>query len=186
MSRGRGKRGRGRKGGSGSRLLARRVKAALAGLALLLAGLLAGAFWQGWRGVQLKDGGSLTGPPATFPESANRPRVEVLNGAGDPGAAEQVAARLRERGFDVVYFGNAESFDHRRTIVLDRSGKGDAARKVAKTLGADTVLEDPKPELYLDATVVLGDDWRSLFPGGSGGADSGPPALERLRRKLSP
>jgi hypothetical protein len=31
---------------------------------------------------------------------------------------------------------------------------------VAEALGVDTVRADPRPELYLDATIILGRDWR--------------------------
>ena len=39
-----------------------------------------------------------------------RIRVEVLNAGGEPGMARMATDQLRDRGFDVVYFGNAESF----------------------------------------------------------------------------
>lgn len=98
-----------------------------------------------------------------------RIRVEVLNGAGDPGAAERVARWIRDLGFDVVYFGNAAHFDHGVTHVVDRSGETRGARTLARVLSVDSVSVDPAPELYLDATLILGDDWDERFPGAAGG-----------------
>ncbi len=86
-------------------------------------------------------------------------RVEVLNGAGRSGLARYATQRLREHGFDVVFFGNATRFDHARSVVLDRSGDGAAARVVAAALGIDSVQALPDPSLLLDVSVILGSDW---------------------------
>lgn len=86
-------------------------------------------------------------------------RVEVLNGAGTAGAARRVTAFLRERGFDVVYYGNADRFDVDSTVVLDRLDRLESARQVADSLGVRRVRSEPDAELYLDVTVILGRDW---------------------------
>lgn len=98
------------------------------------------------------------------------PRVEVLNGAGEPGIAETTAERLRSRGFDVVFYGNAEDFDVPSTRVIARSDRTGAARKLAAALRLDSVQSEPRPDLYLDATVILGADWQQHMPSAS--ADS--------------
>jgi len=135
-------------------------------LVLLAAGALLGSFWLGWRNVRLRgdDGGDVRGVPATAPD-ALRPRVsvEVLNGSGDRGAARRVADRLRGMGFDVKTFGNAASFDHSVTSVLDRSGRPGAARLIADSLRVAGVVTDRRLDLYLDATVILGSDWRKVL-----------------------
>jgi hypothetical protein len=94
--------------------------------------------------------------------------VEVLNGSGDPGAAERVARWIRDLGFDVVYFGNASHFDHGVSHVVDRSGETGGARVLARALSVDSLASDPAPELFLDATLVLGEDWRERFSGATG------------------
>ena len=63
-------------------------------------------------------------------------------------------------GFDVKTFGNAASFGHELTKVIDRSGRVGAARAVADSLGLPDVTSEVRRDLYLDATVVLGRDWR--------------------------
>ncbi|MFQ5746032.1 MAG: LytR C-terminal domain-containing protein [Gemmatimonadota bacterium] len=144
-----------------------RLHTAFTILVLLAVGALLGSFWLGWRNARLTGevGGDVRGVPASAPDAlAGRVSVEVLNGSGDPGAARRVAERLREMGFDVKTFGNAQSFAHSVTSVLDRSGRPGAARRIADSLGVTAVVTDRRPDLYLDATVILGRDWRRLIP----------------------
>lgn len=133
-------------------------------LALLGAGVLLGSFLTEWRGRTLETPGlpvSIRGVPGSpgAGGAAGRVNVEVLNGSGARGAAAQVTEALRSAGFDVKTFGNAPSFDYSRTLVIDRSGRAEAARSVAEALGLDSVRSELRPELYLDATVILGRDW---------------------------
>lgn len=93
----------------------------------------------------------------------DRIKVEVLNGAGERGLARQFADRLRLLGFDVVATGNADHFDHEITHVLDRSGRLGAALTVARELSADSLAVAIDPELFLDASVVVGSDWAGLL-----------------------
>jgi hypothetical protein len=88
-----------------------------------------------------------------------RVRVEVLNGGGQAGAARAATGLLREAGFDVVFFGNAGSFDQDSSLVLDRVGEPAWARAVAEALGIHNLRSEPNPNLYLDVSVVLGRDW---------------------------
>ncbi len=130
-------------------------------------GVLAGSFWLEWRHARLDAGrppGVFSGRPATAGRDPldDRVGVEVLNGAGDKGAAEQVADRLRDMGFDVKTYGNARRFDYELTTVFDRGGVAGAAAEVADSLGGPPVVEELRPDLRLDATVILGRDWRSF------------------------
>lgn len=104
-------------------------------------------------------GAAVYGEGAVAVDGESPIRVEVLNGAGRAGLAERVTARLRTGGFDVVYFGNASSFDWERSLVYARSADTVRARAVADALGIDSVEARPEPELHLDATVVLGRAW---------------------------
>lgn len=91
-------------------------------------------------------------------------QIEVLNGCGVPGLATQFTSKLRENGFDVVESGNFETFDIRKTLVIDRSGNLDNALKVARALGVhdDQVIQEISPHYYLDASVVIGSDYENL------------------------
>lgn len=97
--------------------------------------------------------------PRTLSVPEGRVRVEVLNGGGMAGAARRATDLSRDAGFDVVYFGNASSFDYAESEVVDRIGRPELARAVAEVLGIHNVLSDPDPDLYVDVSVVLGRDW---------------------------
>lgn len=134
---------------------------------LLLVGALLGSVMLEWGD---RRGGSAIPADRTpltqsSPVGVERVRVsvEVLNGAGDRGAAERVSERLRDMGFDVKTFGNARSFDQARTELLDRSARPGAVQAIADSLGGVPVRVDPAPELYLDATLLLGADWRDVL-----------------------
>ena len=88
-----------------------------------------------------------------------RVRVEVLNAGGKEGMARVATGHLRDRGFDVVYFGNADAFGQDSTVVLDRSARPRAAAAVGQALGTLWVESRPDANLYLDVTVMLGSDW---------------------------
>ncbi len=122
---------------------------------VLLVGALVGSALSQWRGstiVPLQKG--------IRPSIRDRVRVEVLNGGGYPGAAREATESLRELGFDVVFFGNAGTFDRDSSVVLDRIGSLEDARSVADALGIRNVRSEPDSNLYLDVSVVLGRDWR--------------------------
>lgn len=91
-------------------------------------------------------------------------RVEVLNGAGTAGLARDATHRLRGSGFDVVFFGNADHFQHHQSVVIDRLGDMDRARGVAAVLGIDSVTTAVDSALMLEVTVVLGSDWPPKVP----------------------
>ncbi len=168
-----------------------RAVTVLAATTLLAAGFLLGSFWLEWRGSTLEDAGreGARALPATVPDDwGSRVRVEVLNGMGEPGAARRAAGRLREMGFDVVYFGNADRFDHDSTRILRRSDDPAAARRLADSMGVARVIDRPDPELYLDGTVILGEDWRERMRSRGEGADDGDGGdgslMEEVRERL--
>lgn len=148
-----------------------RLETLLLVLALLGAGALLGSFWLEWRRTPAPGAGESANPAAVSEPLEGRPRVEVLNGAGERGAARRAAEALRSAGFDVVYFGNARHFGHPVTRVLDRSGRAGAAEEVARFLGLDGAALELDPGLYLDATVILGADWRRALDAGREAGD---------------
>lgn len=93
-------------------------------------------------------------------------QVEVRNGAGVDHLAAETTHYLRERGFDVVDVGNYSSFQQEKSVVIDRVGDPEAARKVAEALGlpADRVRQEIRRQYYLDASVILGHDYKQLRP----------------------
>jgi len=100
-------------------------------------------------------------PAATAldPPPDGRVRIEVLNAAGSAGLARRATVHLRDRGFDVVYFGNASDFGLDSTIVIDRVGQLEDAEAVARALGVERVRSEPDSTLLLEVTILLGRDW---------------------------
>lgn len=144
-----------------------RIHTGLVVAVLLLVGALLGSVLLEWG--NRRGGGVASDAPARSADVATtvgerRVSLEVLNGAGDKGAAERVSDRLRDLGFDVKTFGNARGgFDHEETVLLDRSRRPGAAAAIAAALGGVPVKVEPAPELYLDATLILGHDWREVL-----------------------
>lgn len=131
--------------------------AALIAVAILVGSLVAGL-------------GRGSAEPETSPPrwTGERVRVEVLNATGSPGLAREATRRLRDAGFDVVYFGNAPGERRDSSEVLDRSGRLQAAREVADALGVRQVATEPDANLYLDVSVFLGRDWNAKQPRSEG------------------
>ncbi len=125
---------------------------------VLAAGIFIGSAVSQWRPLPQEE------PAAQPPRNATaaglgRVRVEVLNAGGREGMARLATDHLRDRGFDVVYFGNAEDFGQDSTMVLDRVARPQAAYAVGQALGTDWVESQPDANLYLDVTVLLGSGW---------------------------
>lgn len=93
-------------------------------------------------------------------------QLNVLNGCGEPGIAARCTEFLRSKGFDVVEMKNFPVTGLPRTIVVDRIGKPDAAGYVARAVGLDetSVVQQVNPNLFVDVTIILGNDYSSLLP----------------------
>lgn len=93
-------------------------------------------------------------------------QIDVLNGCGVAGAAQDVTAYLRARGYDVVEIRNYKTFDLAESLVIDRVGDTDTAERVAYALGIakKNIIQQLNPDYYVDVTVVVGKDHRSLKP----------------------
>ncbi|MFH0778180.1 MAG: LytR C-terminal domain-containing protein, partial [Candidatus Eisenbacteria bacterium] len=91
-------------------------------------------------------------------------RVSVLNGCGAEGVADKISARLRDTGFDIVVTGNADAFDYEHTLVIDRCGTAEKARRVGDALDCDRVLTQRVNAPSSDVVVVIGSDWPGLEP----------------------
>ncbi len=130
---------------------------------VLAAGIFIGSAVSQWKPLPQPE--RVAPPPQKFTAAGlGRVRVEVLNAGGREGMARIATDHLRDRGFDVVYFGNAEDFGQDSTIVLDRAARPQAAAAVGQALGTDLVESQPDANLYLDVTVLLGSGWLPDVP----------------------
>jgi hypothetical protein len=93
-------------------------------------------------------------------------QVEVRNGCGVDQLAARTTEYLRAQGFDVVAVGNQAPFDQEETVVIDRVGDLASARRVAEALGLpeSRVKQDVQRSYYLDASIIIGRDYRRLPP----------------------
>lgn len=91
-------------------------------------------------------------------------QMEVLNGCGVPGLAGEFTTALRRNGFDVVETGNFENFDMQNTVLISRTLNDKNAQRVAESLGIHpkNVFTEASEDYYLDATIVIGSDYKSL------------------------
>jgi hypothetical protein len=143
---------------------------AVLGLTLLLvvsASALGAAAVHIARDWRSGDGpGAAGGKHAVVPDSV-RITVEVLNATSVRGLARQATMFMRDRGFDVIYYGNArQQLDS--TVVLDRSGHPEWAQLAADAFAGATLRSEPDSTRYADVTVLVGADWhppaKPLYP----------------------
>jgi hypothetical protein len=128
----------------------------------VLVGSLAAGLMRGRSGAPAAEGAhgvTEAAEPGGVPKPAGRVRVEVLNASGVPGLAAKGRTMLRDRGFDVVYVGNASGFEPDTSLVLDRVGRMELARSVADEMAIPRVYPRPDSNVFVDVTVVLGKDW---------------------------
>ena len=149
-----------RKGASAGAGVGKRLQTLGIFLTLVLVAVLVGSLAAGFAGR--RGGGNdraSTDAGDAHPRPTERVRVEVLNASGISGLAAEGRRVLRDRGFDVVYIGNARGFGPDTSLVLDRVGTMETARMVADAIEVRRVVSRPDSNVYVDATVVLGTDW---------------------------
>lgn len=94
--------------------------------------------------------------------------VEVINGVGTTGLADQVSAILRERGFSVSGTGNPEGVIPEASTVYYAPGAKAAADLVAKEAMNATVEEDSSLSGN-QVQLVMSSDWRGFKDKGVSG-----------------
>ena len=99
-------------------------------------------------------------------ESGEVIQIDVLNACGIDGAASRMTSYLRARGYDVVEMRNYKTFDIEQSLVIDRIGNLDNARRVAYALGIgrEEVIQQISEDYYVDVSVLIGKDFRHLKP----------------------
>lgn len=130
------------------------LRASLLVLTALAAIVLVGSGLGQWiPGDRAPEGGALMTP------GEDRVTVDVRNAGGVDGMARTATDHLRRAGFDVVSLGNAGTFGHDTTVVIDRVGDLERAAAVARALGVARVTSEPDSNLFVDVTVRLGSGW---------------------------
>jgi anionic cell wall polymer biosynthesis LytR-Cps2A-Psr (LCP) family protein len=104
--------------------------------------------------------------------------IEVLNGTSTTGLASRTAELLRGFGYDVINVGNADSTQHGKTMVIDRSGMAEFGRFFADIIRCETIrVESPGNDIddegigitegdtsyQADFTLILGWDFNGRY-----------------------
>jgi len=107
----------------------------------------------------------LSSPPPSSPQRTLEAgiRVAVLNGCGEAQVAGRLTRKMRGLGFDVIYEGNAENFNFLQSMVVDRRGDLDKARRVAAALGLPHLQQVNEDTFRLEeVAVIIGRDYRQV------------------------
>lgn len=138
-------------------LAAALLMVALAGAGAWVAGRPSGAGGapDGARGALADEADSLARAPAGV-----RVRVHVTNASGVRGLGRRATAHLRARGFDVVGIDTEREGGATVTQVLVHAGPAEYGRRVARALGAGSLLQRPDSARYVEVRVRLGRDWQ--------------------------
>ena len=96
-----------------------------------------------------------------IPPDALTITVEVLNGTHTPGLAGRARDLFQSYDLEVMAPNNADNDQYQNTVVLDRKGNLDAAKKVADLIHCTRIFSKPDPQLdqAVDVTVILGKDF---------------------------
>lgn len=130
-----------------------------------LPGTPSGNFWKMHPENTQRILGLMKGPAdlphSITPEDHAAATVEVWNASSRANAAQIVKQMLRDRGFDVVLFGNFAS-RQQRTLVIDRSGHLRPAQAVANILKSvnPEVVSRVDPGRQVDVSVIIGNDFQ--------------------------
>ena len=108
---------------------------------------------------------AVGGPDLTSDSLAHAPvgvrvKVQVINATRARGLARRATQALRDRGYDVVEVGTTGQ-QRDTTLVLDRSGHPEWARRIARAMGGARVESRPDSSHYLDLTVLVGRAWHA-------------------------
>lgn len=90
--------------------------------------------------------------------------VEVLNGCGVTGLAQQFTNFLRKEGFDVIYTGNADRMNYQNTYLIEHAETPGKREEILNILMFDQsrVVKDDNLSLYVDYTLIVGKDYSTL------------------------
>jgi hypothetical protein len=120
--------------------------------------LAVGGVWRFWPAPREH----VQGHAYPVPSPDRRITVEVLNGTRRQGLARVATRALRQQGIDVVFFGNADAAAD-STRILVRRGDPGRGKDVVDALGKGRLRIEPDTLRRVDATVILGEDYRPKF-----------------------
>lgn len=97
----------------------------------------------------------------------NKYTVGIYNGNGVKGLAHELAGKLSQCGYEVVFVGNAKHFDFPRTVIYYNLESREGAVKINDLLKAELTATEPETGLLksegrpLDIAILLGKDYQN-------------------------
>jgi LytR cell envelope-related transcriptional attenuator len=123
-------------------------------LVVLGAGVFGARRWYG-GGARAVLGDTTSAP------QGQRVLVEVLNSSGTGGLARRATFLLRDRGFDVVGWGNDPRGRRSESLITDYTNKPEAAERLARIIGGAQIARGKDSlDRGLDLTLRLGSAYR--------------------------
>ncbi len=91
--------------------------------------------------------------------------VQVLNGTSTPGLANRAREVFQSYDMEVLAPNNADNDQYQSTVVYDRKGRIEDARRVAELIRCTRVATqlDPQGDQAVDVTVILGKDFDGRY-----------------------
>ncbi len=93
--------------------------------------------------------------------AAEAAKVEILNGAGVQGLAQNTADWLKAQGVNVVSVGTADRMNYANSLIMDYTSKPYTARWLAQAFNVPeaSIVSGSDPGTGVDIQVILGQDW---------------------------
>ena len=112
----------------------------------------------------------LLTPQTQIPAATEYPitdpiKVQVLNGCGVSGIANEFAEFLQQKRYDVVDVDNALNWDYEKTVIINRERQDHRQiEKFRDLIGIDPelVYKIRNDEVESDITLIIGSDYESL------------------------
>ena len=92
-------------------------------------------------------------------------QIKVLNGCGEKGVADLYKNFLRNKGYDVIDYGNAKNFDHVNTkLKIHNKNHEDFIFEIVEILSIkpDKLEYNFSKNIFYDLTLIIGKDHKSL------------------------
>lgn len=103
--------------------------------------------------------------PSELMNGGKRPRLQLLNGTGAVGLAQEVAACVVPAGYEVVLTDNVPGFGVARTeVIAQNRGDVEAAQRLVGVLGIGKAGRAARASDLFDVTVVIGADFQGCTP----------------------
>lgn len=95
-------------------------------------------------------------------KQSDRADIEILNGCGEPGIGEKVAAQLDMNKFRIVNSGNADNFNYAETLIIVYTDDKDvvsAAEEIRNRLEVGHLEPSENIQSIVDISVIVGKDY---------------------------